>query len=89
MWKFTRHALERMKEREYLETDILKVLEGDVPVLVYPSPREETVDLYFGNVGYKFMMIPVDRENETIITVRPMRKNEKALFIQEVKNEKE
>jgi hypothetical protein len=77
-----------MEERGYLETDILQVLEGDAPALIYPSPREETVDLYLGCVGDKFMLIPVDRGKETIITVRPMRRNEKALFIQEVKNDK-
>lgn len=88
MWKFTRHAVERMKERGYLETDVLQVLEGDVPALVYPSPREETVDLYFGNAGDKFMMIPVDRVKETIITVRPMRKKEKAVYNKEVGHEK-
>ncbi len=70
MWRFTRHALDRMTERGYLETDVLQILEGDVPAYVYPSPREETVDLYFGCIGDKFMMIPVDRGKETIITVR-------------------
>ena len=88
MWNFTKHAHLRMKEREYLETDILQILEGDVSAVIYPSPREETVDLYFGRVGDKFIMIPVDRVKETIITVRPMRKSEKTVFIKEVAHEK-
>ncbi len=42
--------------------------------------------MYFGKVGDKFLMIPVDRMTTSIITVRPMRKNEKDVFTKEVKN---
>jgi hypothetical protein len=76
-----------MAERNYLRAEILAVLDGDVPAIVYPSPREASVDLYFGRVGAKFFMVPVDRIERTIITVRPMRKDEKTIFIREVSDE--
>jgi hypothetical protein len=87
MWLFTQHVLLRMKERGYTHDEILMVINGEVPVIVYPSPREKTVDLYFGKVDDKYLMIPVDRVKKSIITARPMRKQEKMLFLKEVENE--
>jgi len=78
-----------MEERGFTENDVLLILNGEVPTLVYQSPREASVDLYFGLVGNKFIMIPVDREKKTIITIRPMRIKEKRIFLQEVKHEKQ
>jgi hypothetical protein len=75
-----------MTERNYTRNEVLSVLDGDVPSVIYPSPKEDTVDLYYGKSGEKFMMIPVDRTTYSIITVRPMRKNEKHLFLKEVGN---
>jgi hypothetical protein len=86
MLHFTKHALQRMKERGYTAEDVLMVLEGDTSTLVYPSPKESTVDLYFGRAGEKFMMIPVDRSQSSIITVRPMRRAEKNIYLNEVSN---
>lgn len=77
----------RMKERGFTHDDILMILDGDVPSLVYPSQKEKTVDLYFGKTGNRFIMIPIDRLRKTIITVRAMRKEEKAIFLKEMKNE--
>jgi hypothetical protein len=76
-----------MGERGYTHDEILMVINGEVPAIIYPSPREKSVDLYFGKVGNKYLMIPVDREKKSIITVRPMRKTEITLFLKEVQNE--
>jgi hypothetical protein len=84
MWRFTQHALQRMRERGFTPDEVLLVLNGEVPTLVYPSPRENTVDLFFGRVGEKYLMIPVDRGEETIITVRTMRKKERTIYHKEV-----
>ena len=73
-----------MKERGYTEEDVLMVLEGETSTLIYPNPKESAVDLYFGRAGEKFMMIPVDRNQSSIITVRPMRKAEKNIYLNEV-----
>jgi hypothetical protein len=89
MWQFTKHALLRMKERGFTENEILSVLNGDVPTYAYKSQRDETVDLYFGRVGDKFVMIPANREKETIITIRPMREKEREVYLKEVTDEKE
>jgi hypothetical protein len=89
MWNFTKHVLMRMKQRGYSAEEVLMVLHGEVPTLVYPSPRESTVDLHFGRAGEKFIMIPVDREGQSIITIRAMRKEEKVMYLREVSHEKE
>jgi hypothetical protein len=86
MWHFTNHAKERMVERGYSQEEILMVVDGEVPSIVYGSPKEKTVDMYFGKVGGKFIMIPVDRTSRSIITVRAMRKGEKEIYIKEVNN---
>jgi hypothetical protein len=87
MWYFTRHAKERMAERGYSQEEIFMVLDGEVPSIVYVSPKENTVDMYFGKVGNKFLMIPVDRISQSIITIRAMRKDEKELYLKEVNND--
>jgi len=84
MWRFTKHALQRMAERGYTETEILLILEGEVPCYIFPSPRETTVDLFFGRGGDRYIFLPVDREKEAVITVRPMSRNERAIFQAEV-----
>jgi hypothetical protein len=87
MWHFTKHVQERMIERGYSKEEVLMVLDGEVPSLIYPSPKEDMVDLYFGKVGDKFMMIPVDRTSHFIITIRAMRKGEKDQYTKEVNND--
>jgi broad-specificity NMP kinase len=87
MWHFTKHVRERMVERGYSQEEVLMVLDGEVPSIVYISPKENTVDMYFGKVGDKFIMIPVDRTSQSIITVRAMRKGEKELYMKEVNND--
>ena len=71
-----------MVERGYSESEVLSVLNGNVPSIVFPSPKDSVVDLYLGNAGEKFMVIPVDRETGSIITIRPMRKAEKIIFFE-------
>jgi hypothetical protein len=89
MWKLTKHALIRIDERGYTINEILSILNGDVPTIVYPSPREESVKMYFGCVNGKFIMVPADIEKETVITARPMRKKEKEIYLNEVNDDKE
>jgi hypothetical protein len=86
MWKFSNHAKIRTGERGFSESDILKVLDEEIPSIVLQSPREDTVDLYFSKINTKYLLIVVDRMTHIIITVRPMRKNEKEQFEKEMTN---
>jgi hypothetical protein len=86
MWKFTKHAQLRMAERNVTEEQILQILDGNVTSIVYQSPVDKEVDMYFGKTGNKCLMIPVNRTTRSVITVRPMRKNEKKLFMSEVQD---
>ena len=87
MWKFSKHTLLRLDERGYSKKQILKVLKEELRSIIVPSPREDTVDLYFSVVENKYVLIVVDRISKTVITVRPMRKKEIAVFIEEIENE--
>ena len=87
MWKFSKHALLRLEERGYTLETILQILENDVFSIIVSSPREETVDLHFGKVADAFLLVVVDRFSKTVITVRPMWRNEKKVFLEESENE--
>ena len=87
MWQFSKHAIQRIKERDYLEEELIQILQEKIPAIVIPSPRDEEVDLYFGEISGKFVLIVVNKKSNTIITVRPMHKNEKTYFLKEFKNE--
>ena len=87
MWKFSKHALLRIEERGYTQRGILSILNVEVPSIVIASPQEETVDLYFSRIDLKYLLVVVDKQSHTIITVRPLRKKEKQAFIEEVENE--
>lgn len=76
-----------MEERGFSKNEVLQILNGEVPAIIFPSPQDEMVDMYFGKVGEKFLMIPVDRESKSVITVRAMRKKEKEIFLSEVIND--
>ena len=86
MWHFTQHVCIRMEERGFSKGAVLQVLNGEVPTIIYTSPQDELVDLYFGQVANKFLMIPVNRKTRAIITIRSMRKKEKEIYLSEVQN---
>jgi uncharacterized DUF497 family protein len=86
MWIFSNHAKIRIEERKYSFEEILKILNEEVSSIILQSPREDTVDLYFGEINSKYLMIVIDRVTHVVITIRPMRKKEKQNYIQEMKN---
>ena len=88
MWKFSKHILKRMKERDFSKDEILKVVNENVLVLIIESPRDESIDIYFGRVERKFIMVPVNKLTKNLITVRNMRKNEKKAYLEEIKHAK-
>lgn len=83
MWRFTKHFRLRMSERGYSEFEVLSVLNGIVAVIIQPSRQDTEVHLYYGKVGLKYMMIAVNKETRSLITVRGMRKKEKEIFHKE------
>ena len=80
--------MERIKERDISVEEILSIVNNDVNIIVVPGKKDETVDLYFGVVHNKYILVVVNRETNNLITIRKMRKNEKAVFDKEIKNGK-
>lgn len=85
MCRFSRHCLERMKERAISREDALSIVNKEVDVVVYPSGRDDHVDLYFGKIGANHLVIIMNRKTKTLVTVRKMRKKEKAVYAEVMK----
>ena len=88
MFRFTGHIRQRMLEREISSDEILLIVNKEVEVVVYPSSQDKEIDLYFGKVNKKYILVVVDRQNNNLITVRKMRDKEKIIYEEDIKNEK-
>jgi hypothetical protein len=80
MIRFSRHIRERMHERSIPEAAVLEIVNGEVDCVIYPSTRDEDLDLYFGKSGDRYLLVVCNRMTSTLVTVRPMRKKEKQIF---------
>jgi hypothetical protein len=81
MWKISKHALERIEERGFSKEDVLFVLNSKFPITIrLHSPAEDDVELFMGYSGLKHMLIPVNIKTGNVITVRPMRREERKYF---------
>ena len=89
MWNFSAHIEERIEQRDISKEEILSIVNNAVNVLIIPSNRDKTIDLHFGKVQNKYILVVVNKETRNLITVRRLRKNEKVIFDQEFENEKE
>ena len=83
MWNFSKHISERIELRKISKEMILKIVNKEVNILVYESPQDETVDLYFGKVDKFYILVVVNRKTKNLITVRNMRINEKKIYKKE------
>ena len=72
----------------YSKEEILSIVNNEVNIIIVPSEKDKTVDLYFGVVNTKYIMVVVNRETNNLITIRKMRKNEKIVFDKEILNGK-
>jgi hypothetical protein len=87
MWRFSDHIRKRMDERGYDEVEILSIVEHWVPVITISSPIDDSVDLYFGEMNKKYIVVIVDKYTKTFITARPMNRKERKLYKKEFENE--
>jgi hypothetical protein len=74
------HILQRMQERGVSKHEVECILSQDVQSLVIPSKSDTDVNLILAQVREKFLMLAINRITQKLITVRPMRDNEKKLF---------
>ena len=88
MWGFSDHILERIEEREISKEEILSIVNNSVDIIIVPSNKDKTVDLYFGIINDKYVLVVANRETKNLITTRKMRKNEKAIFNKEIQDGK-
>lgn len=86
-YTYSKHILDRMKERDISEEEILKILFAEVDIYIIPSKKDIKVELILGYVEYKYIALIINKETNNLITVRRMRDNEKKLF-KEAKNDK-
>jgi hypothetical protein len=86
MWKFSRHIIQRAEERGYSREQILQIVNLEVNALIVKSPIDEEVDLYFGFVDSKYILVVADSKTKSLITARPMRDKEKIVYKKEFEN---
>jgi hypothetical protein len=80
MWSFSAHILKGIEERYISKNEILSIINNEVDILIVPSNRDKNVDLYFGKINKKYIMVVVNKETKCLITTRKMRKNEQIAF---------
>lgn len=77
-----------MIDRDIKRAEIMAVLKKEVDVVVYPSDRDPEIDLYFGKVDNKYILVVLNARTKNVITVRKMRAKEKTIYEEDIKNEK-
>jgi uncharacterized DUF497 family protein len=77
-----------MRERDISVDEIGAILTKDVESFIYPSKQDSRVDMYFGKVDEKYIIVFCNRNTNKLVTVRKMRKKEKDFFEKELKNER-
>jgi len=85
MVRFSAHALLRMSERKVTKQEVLEILTYKVKTVIYPSPKDKEIDLYFGRVNHKHWLVVFNRKKHNVITVRRMREDEKKIYEEAVK----
>ncbi len=88
MIRFSKHIREWMSERAVPEHAVLEIVRGEVDCVMYPSTRDEDIDLYFGKADGRYLLVVLNRAMGTLVTVRDMRKREKQVFEEVMRNER-
>jgi hypothetical protein len=65
-----------MGERNISEQEVFDLLSLKEWVWVYPSNSDESVDLCFGHVNSRYLLVIINRSSKTVVTVRRMRDKE-------------
>ena len=82
MYTYSQHILQRIAERDISIEEIDAVVSGQVNTVQYKSNRDLEVSLVLGFIGTRGLVVVVNHVTNVLITVRPMRDNEKQLFME-------
>ena len=85
MYRYSKHIVTRMQERDFSEAEIITLLDRKAKVVVAQSFRDPQVDVYLGEVGGKYIALFINREDKILITIRPMRPKEKKYYEETIK----
>lgn len=77
---YSKHIKQRMEERNISLEEVEYLLFSNENILIIPSKQDKEIDLMFGQIRKKHLMIAVNRDSGRLVTVRPMRNNEKKLL---------
>jgi hypothetical protein len=76
-----------MSERVIAEDEILSIVNHKVDIIIIPSDRDPEIDLYFGKINKKYLLVVANKITLNLITVRNMNKKEKKIFDEELTDE--
>ena len=82
MYTYSKHILQRILERDISIEDIEAIVSGQVNTIQFNSNRDENVCLILGFIGTRGLVVVLNHVTNVLITVRPMRDNEKQLFME-------
>ena len=88
MNRLTYHIQERMIERDICFEELIEIIDERVDTVTYPSDRDPDVNLIFGKVSKKYILLVYNRLTDKYITVRKMRPKEKRAFEEAIKDER-
>ncbi len=74
------HSLERMEERNISKLEVDSILNNAVDRLMANSKHDKNAMLYMGFVDQRGLVVIVNPNKLTVITVRRMRKKEEEFF---------
>ena len=74
------HSLERMEDRNISKLEVDSILNNTVDRLIAKSKHDKNALLHMGFVDQRGLVIIVNPNKLTVITVRRMRKKEEAFF---------
>jgi len=79
-YSFSRHFQKRMRERNFSEEDVVKILSKEVPTKKIKSDRDLEIDLIMAKIEDRFAVVLINRTTNVCVTVRNLRKKEKLFF---------
>ena len=66
-YTYSNHILDRMKERDISEEEILKILFAEVDIYIIPNKNDIKVELILGYVEYKYIALIINKETNNLI----------------------
>jgi hypothetical protein len=80
VYRFSAHVKQRLIERHISEDSLFQLLNGQVDTVIANSKTDPAIQLIYGVVEGKDLVVIVNQETHVIVTARRMQKRELRYF---------